>query len=304
MLLLLLALQQPLSARADTLTQVQDAANYDFTLVLPDSGSHLLGQVQTRWHLTSTRPIEVQLDTAMRVVRVLMDGKPDARLARTLYGRDQVTLVIPHEQAPGDTITTMIRYHGYPRAGLVFGKDPEGQAADFADNWPDHAHYWLPVQDVPADKATASFQIEVPEGYQAIANGALERVDTLPRGRTVWHYRIAEPIPVYTMVVGVARFTVTSLPDAACAVRCVPMALWTFSRDSAWAGQGPFRRAGDMVDYFSTLIGPFPYERLSHVESATRFGGMENSTAIFYPEKAYLDHKLTEETVAHETAHQ
>lgn len=304
MLLLLLALQQPLSARADTLKAVQDAVDYDFTLVLPDTGSHLLGQVQTRWHLTSTGPIEIQLDTAMRVVRVLMDGTVDARLARTLYGRDQVTLVIPHERAPGDTITTAIRYHGYPREGLVFSTDPSGNPAAFADNWPDHAHYWLPVQDVPGDKATASFHVEVPAGYQAIANGVLQRIDTLPRGRTVWHYRVDEPIPVYTMVVGVARFAVTNLPDAACSVRCVPLALWTFPGDSAWAGEGPFRRAGDMVSYYSSLIGPFPYERLSHVASATRFGGMENSTAIFYPEKDYHDRKLAEDVVAHETAHQ
>ena len=304
MLLLLLALQQPLSARPDTLKPVQDAVDYDFTLVLPDTGNHLLGQVQTRWMLTSTRPIEIQLDTAMRVVRVLMNGVPDARLARSLYARDQGTVVIPHERAPGDTLTTAIRYLGAPRAGLVFGMDPSGQPAVFADNWPDHAHYWIPVQDVPSDKATASFHIEVPEGYQAIANGNLQHVDTLPRGRTVWHYRIAQPIPVYTMVVGVARFAVTTLPDAACDVRCVPMALWTFPGDSAWAGQGPFRRAGEIVSYFSSLIGPFPYERLSHVQSATRFGGMENSTAIFYPEQAYLDRKLDEETVAHETAHQ
>ncbi len=173
MLLLLLALQQPLSAQPDTLKPVQDAVDYDFTLVLPDTGNHLLGQVQTRWMLTSTRPIEVQLDTAMRVVRVLMNGIPDARLARSLYARDQGMVVIPHERAPGDTLTTAIRYLGSPRAGLVFGTDPSGQPAVFADNWPDHAHYWIPVQDVPGDKATASFHIEVPEGYQAIANGTL-----------------------------------------------------------------------------------------------------------------------------------
>jgi len=59
-----------------------------------------------------------------------------------------------------------------------------------------------------------------------------------------------------------------------------------------------------MVDYFSRTFGPFPFERLSHVESTTRYGGMENSTAIFYPEKAYAGKKVSEGTVAHETAHQ
>jgi hypothetical protein len=59
-----------------------------------------------------------------------------------------------------------------------------------------------------------------------------------------------------------------------------------------------------MVDYFSALIGPFPYDRLAHVQSTTIFGGAENPTAIFYDEKAYRNQRLGEQTVAHETAHQ
>jgi aminopeptidase N len=59
-----------------------------------------------------------------------------------------------------------------------------------------------------------------------------------------------------------------------------------------------------MVDYFSGLVGPFPYPSLAHVQSSTIFGGMENATAIFYDEKAYATQRLGEGTVAHETAHQ
>lgn len=304
--LLLLALQQPsaLAARTDTLKPEHDALDYDIQLVLPDTGGHIVGQVQTRWRIGSTEPIHVELDTAFRVVRVLMDGEAQTRLSRTLYGRDEAVVLVPHQRQAGDTLTTMIRYHGYPHDGLLIGKNGRGDRTMFADNWPDRAHYWLPVQDIPSDKATATFHVEVPAGYSAIADGTLQSVDTLTRGRTVWHYRIAEPVPVYTLVVGVAHFAVTRLPDAACAVRCVPLSVWTYPQDSAYAVGGPFWRAGDMVDYFSRTIGAFPFERLSHVESTTRYGGMENSTAIFYPEKAYGEAKLSEETVAHETAHQ
>jgi aminopeptidase N len=130
-------------------------------------------------------------------------------------------------------------------------------------------------------------------------------VDSLPRGATLWSYRIAEPIPVYTMVVGIAKFAVTNLPDAACDVRCVPLAVWTYPADSAYAVDGPFRRAGQMLEVFSSLIGPFPYERLSHVEAGLSFvGGMENASAIFYDDSMYWDRDLSESIVAHETAHQ
>jgi aminopeptidase N len=59
-----------------------------------------------------------------------------------------------------------------------------------------------------------------------------------------------------------------------------------------------------MIDLFGRLFGPFPYPLLRHVETSTIFGGMENSTAIFYDERAWAAHRLGEGTVAHETAHQ
>ncbi len=59
-----------------------------------------------------------------------------------------------------------------------------------------------------------------------------------------------------------------------------------------------------MLDFFSEFVGPFPYDRLSHVQSTTAYGGMENPTAIFYNDAAYGTRRLSELTVAHETAHQ
>jgi len=304
---LLLALQAvpvPLAARGDTIRPLHDALNHDITIVVSDSGTHMLGQVESRWVLRSPLPVELQLDSALRVIRVLMDGKENTRLFRTMYARESGLVIIPHEKQPGDSLTTMIRYHGDVRDGLIIRDNAYGVRTMFADNWPDRAHGWLPVQDEPGDKVTASFHVEVPPGYRVIANGLLRKVDTLPRGRTIWHYRIDEPVPVYTLVFGAAPFAVTPLPSAACDVKCVPLSVWTYPQDSAWAVDGPFRHAGDIVAWYSRLIGSFPYEDLAHVESTTRYGGMENASAIFYDEQAYARKRLDEQTVAHETAHQ
>jgi len=59
-----------------------------------------------------------------------------------------------------------------------------------------------------------------------------------------------------------------------------------------------------MIDVFAGLFGRFPYGELRHVQSTTRFGGMENATAIFYDTRAIHEGRLNEATVAHETAHQ
>jgi aminopeptidase N len=293
----------PLAVRPDTTRLPHDVTHYDVTLMLGDTGRHVLGQTDVSWRLASSDPVELRLDSALRVIRVLVNGRENTRLARTMWFRRGEQIAVPHEGRAGDTLSTRVRYRGEVRDGLVFRPGPAGRRV-FADNWPDHAHGWLPVQDHPSDKATVAFHVQVPAGVQVIANGTLEGIDTLPYDQRLWHYRLSEPIPTYSMVIGAGRFAVTSLGDAGCPARCVPVSLWTEPADSARAAAGPFQRAGAMVDYFTRLVGPFPYGSLAHVQAATRFGGMENATAIFYNDSVLHAGRLEERTVAHETAHQ
>jgi aminopeptidase N len=289
---------------ADSVGAVHDALHYDITLVPSDTSTHVLGEVQITWRLRSPAPVTMQLDSSMRVIRILVDGKPNTRLSRTMYGRSEGYIAVPHQKQAGDTLSTRVRYRGYVRDGLIIGNNQYGERSLFADNWPDRAHLWLPSHDQPGDKATVAFHVQVPVDRQVIANGVLEKIDTLPYGNAMWHYRLDSPVPVYTMVAGVARFARTRLPDANCAVKCIPVSVWSYPQDSAFAVNGPFRRAGEILEYFSGLVGDFPYPSLAHVESKTRFGGMENATAIFYDEKRYASKTLSEVTVAHEIAHQ
>src|SRR3954471_2770344 len=303
-ILLLLQTPSPLAARADTIHPVHDALHYDITLVPSDTGYHVLAEVQTTWRLRSPEPVEMELDSSMRVVRVLVDGKPNTRLSRTLYARSEGEIDVPHEKSAGDTLTTRVRYHGQVRDGLIIGANQYGARTIFADNWPDRAHRWLASQDHPSDKATVAFHVQTSVNDQVIANGVLEKIDTLAYGHVVWHYRMDRPIPVYTMVVGIGRLARTRLPDGDCQQNCIPITVWTYPEDSAYAVNDAFRRAAAILRYYSDLVGPFPYGSLAHVESSTRFGGMENSTAIFYDEKRYRQRNLGEPVVAHETAHQ
>lgn len=306
MLALLLALQAPLAATADTLRPRHDALQHDLTILVGDTGQHIVGIAQTTWRLLSSDPVEVQLDSSFRVVRVLTDGEGERRMARITFAvLPAGGVYIPHKKQAGDTLHTAIRYHGPVREGLIIRVDSAtGRRTIFADNWPDRAHHWFPVEDHPSDKAPVDLHIEVPPGYQVVANGTRTRVDTLPRGRTLWHFSMKRPIPPYGIVFGATDFARVTLPEAGCAVHCVPLEVWTYPPDSAWAVDSLFRRAGDMVDFFSAYIGPFPYDRLAHVESTTRFGGVENPGAIFYNARAYASRRLRELTVAHETAHQ
>jgi aminopeptidase N len=302
----LFALQSSLAVTPDTLRPRHDALNHDVSIVISDTGTHILGVMQTTWRLRSNEPVEVQFDSVYRVVRVLTDGEGERRLARITFAVNPGGGVyIPHKKQAGDTLVTAIRYHGIPRDGLTVRLDSAtGRRTFFADNWPDRAHKWIPLEDHPSDKATVAMHIEVPAGMKVVATGVLQKIDSLPRGRTVWHFKLNQRISPYGIVFGAGPLVTTTVGESGCKVKCVPQAVVTYPEDSARAMQTAFPRVGNMMDYFSGLIGPFPYDRLSHVQSTTMFGGMENPTAIFYSANAIATGKLSEETVAHEMAHQ
>lgn len=297
MLTLLMALQiAPLDPGGPA--PLHDALHYRIVVALPDTGRTLEGRVTATWLLRGSGPLQIDLDSTMVVTRATIGDTRDI-----IWDRDANAVIIHHGGERGDTVYTSIYYRGEVRDGLII-EHPGGPSRYFADNWPNRARRWFPAQDHPSDKATVTFVVDAAASVDVIANGSLASVDTLETGRVRWTYRESEAIPVYAMVVGATEFSVTSLPEAACAHKCVSLSVWTYPADSAWAVSGPFRRVGNMVDYFSDLIGPFPYGSLAHVQSSTIFGGMENATAIFYSSEAIGERRLSEETVAHETAHQ
>ncbi len=59
-----------------------------------------------------------------------------------------------------------------------------------------------------------------------------------------------------------------------------------------------------MLDFYAEMFGPYPYEKLAHVQSSTQFGGMENSSAIFYAMGSWAEERMSEGVIAHETVHQ
>ncbi len=309
-LLLMLQAANPLAAADDPTRAGEDILHYTIVLSLDDGTGVIASQTTIRYVLRSTGPLVLDFDDAMPVDSVTGPGGliPKARAAsgeaaagwELLQRGGGWILVVPVRGSPGDTLEVTVFYRGRPRDGLVARPNHYGAPTVFADNWPDRAHYWFPCNDHPSDKATVAFAVEVPAGWRAVANGGLEGVDTLREGRNRWRWRTSRPIPTYTMVVGAGRLSVTSLPSSS----GIPQSVWSFPQDSAFAVNGPFRRASAMVDVYARLVGPFPYAKLAHVESSTRFGGMENSSAIFYAEAPYVQRTMTEEVVAHETVHQ
>ena len=286
-----------LTATAPLAAQRHDALHYNISLTLPATDSVFTARVETRWRLTGPGPIILDLDSALTITAATVDRRP------VRWSRRGHTVVLPVTGVAGREVTTALSYEGVPRDGLIIRGSDTGRTI-FADNWPDRARRWLASHDHPRDKASVSWGIRAPAGFAVLATGSLVGVDTLPEGGLRHRFRNPEPVPVYTMVVGMDILTTTPLSPLPCDTPCVPVTLWTRPEDTRRAIEGPFARAAEMVPAFERMFGPFPYRELRHVQSTTRFGGMENATAIFYNGSAIAEARMSESTVAHETAHQ
>jgi aminopeptidase N len=278
-----------------------DALRYDITLVPSDTGTHLLGEVETSWRLASSDPVSVQLDSSMRVVRVLIDGRPNTRISRTMYGRSEDDVLVPHQKRAGDSITTRVRYHGLARAGAKVGVNRRGERAFFATGRGDGARFWLPVpQQTSLDRAAAAFRIQAPVAHRAIAAGSLEKVDTLPYGHAVWHYRMDAPAPIASLAAATGPYEVRSLMPGRCGDRCPAVEVWSYPGGGELGGLG---RAGEMVEFFAARAGPYPYGRLALVE--TPAGSAAAAPGIvFHPEGSPADGGTADSILALETARQ
>jgi len=291
-----------------------DALHYDIAITLPSTGDVVRGRARIDVEMVAPGGDTLRLDLVGLRVASARIGVREAPSVETDFrvGGGRVNLPVPVAAQVGDTLHVDIDYEGTPDDGLIIRQNVHGQRSAFADDWPDRARFWFPGIDHPSDKATVSFEVRAPDGWKVVSNGA--RSDGAPAGRPpadrVWRFSVSVPIPTYTMVVGAADFAVGTVdacanggPSETRPDRCVPVTYWSFPQDSAKAAR-VFRRAGDMVAYYSRTFGPFPYAKLAHVQSATRFGGMENVGAIFYSEEALANGSLDEVTVAHETTHQ
>ncbi|MGH7668957.1 MAG: M1 family metallopeptidase [Gemmatimonadaceae bacterium] len=284
-----------------------DVLHYRFALTLPDSGHHVAGVA------TITVARRGPADTlALDLVGLSVDSvQVDGRLAAARRTADRIFVPLP--AGAHDTLRVDVAYGGVPDDGLIIRRDSAGRWTYFGDNWPNRARHWLPTVDYPSDKATVSWWVSAPALETVVGNGtrtAQSAVAPLDRGgvpRRVTEWNEIRPISTYLMVIAAAPLVETSLGETACGfgsvARCVPQMVYTGPEQANYM-PGPFRAAAGIVTYFSELIAPFPFERLAHLQSSTRFGGMENATEIFYSDRAFRRHTMNDGLISHETAHQ
>lgn len=243
----------------------------------------------------------------MPIDAVTLDGAP-ARFERQ---PDLLEITLKQPANRGEKHSLLITYHGKPKDGLIFASDRDGHPSITGDNWPNRVHHWIPCLDHPSAKATVSFTVAAPSRELVVANGKPLTMTRNGSALSVWKFEETKPIPAYCMVIAVSEGAKIDADENSVA----PLSFYVPHKDAAYALKG-FAPAAPAMAYFSQTIAPYPYEKLALIIGATRFGGMENSSAIVFPNTLFEprgNDKVSqrfdipmriEDVVAHEIAHQ
>lgn len=273
-----------------------DILHYRIQLDIGETGKAIRGETTILAEMLAGDRDVLPLDLgSLTVDRVTVNGNSAAFVHR----ENRLNITIEESYAEGDTVAVTVSYRGEPVDGLFIQANKFGDRSVFADNWPNRARHWFPGVDHPYDKATVEFIVTAPAAYDIVANGRLLETTTVSPERKRTHWKTDAPIPTYCMVVGAARFSIVR-PGA---WQGIPVSYYLFPGDRD-AGTKDFSRSTDMLAFYTGLIGPYPYAKLALVQSSTRFGGMENASAIFFSEHSITGTKRNEAVVAHEIAHQ
>jgi len=256
--------------------------------------------------LKPTRVIDLDFGE-LTVERVTLDSQP----LKFTHETGKLLVDLPGPAKAGDSIGLTVDYHGKPKDGLVLTADKDGHPAAVGDNWPNRVHHWIPSFDHPSAKATVTFNITAPAGQEVVANGRLDHVETTANGQRTWTYTESAPIPPYCMIIAVGQFA--RVEPVLRALTPLSYYVPLSERDLAQKGFSP---AAPAVEFFTQNVARYPYEKLALIVGATRFGGMENSSAIVFTSslfsrparvgmsKVYGIPAGNVNVIAHEIAHQ
>jgi aminopeptidase N len=279
-----------------------DIIHYDFSISISDTSDVVYGQAEINVNFSgSVKTLEFDLKNlgtdgkGMSVQRISFDkGR-----VKWQHTGDKILITFDDPVKAGTSGTFNIDYYGVPADGLIISKNKFGDRTFFADNWPDRAHNWIPCVDHPYDKATVDFNITAPDHYEVVGNGFLAEESCMPQHTKLTHWKEDVPLATKVMAIGAAPFASRLEGN----INGVPVWSWVFTENRK-EGFYDYSVAVKPLAFYTTLIGPYSYEKLADVQSKTIFGGLENAGCIFYSENSVTGQGKAEDLIAHEIAHQ
>jgi aminopeptidase N len=232
-----------------------DVEHYTLTLRY-DTARHEIAATDHLDMVMTTDRATFTLDSAGPVVSaVSVDG-----VAATFIADPPELRITPVSKlASGQHVAVDVTYALTPASAPSAAGGPVGwfptPGGSYVLNEPEGAHTWMPCDDHPSDKATFRFELTVPSGVTAVANGAL--VDhTSSVSSDTWIWQEDRPMATYLIQLLTGDY---ELVDG---VGPNGLPLLSAVLHSDRETMQPFLDViGDQIDFFDDYFGRYPLDR-------------------------------------------
>ncbi|MBN1543067.1 hypothetical protein JW992_13075 [candidate division KSB1 bacterium] len=280
-----------------------DVLHYDIVLDLDFSRQQIDGQVEILLLPPADTNISLGFDLIdMRVDSVRMEDR------RVPFYRTATRVEIDYPANLSDTLRVQIYYGGKPQNsgfGGFFWRGEYaftiGEAINRAD--PSALKYWVPSNDRPDDKATCTFELRVPTGLTAIANGSLVAVAE-EASQSIFSYRESHPIATYLIAIAVGPYEVLCDEVLSINGELLPLSYYLFPADVEKARVDWLPVVPKMMLWLETQFGAYPFSGYAMVQVPSFGGAMEHQQISFFSSSLLTGDGRFESIVLHELAHQ
>jgi len=251
----------------------------------------------------------VELDRNLRVREIAVDG---VALTRGSWSNPEGRLFIPLAKplSAGDTATVRIRYGGKPHVakrspwdgGFTWAKTPSGQPWIATAVQGEGCDLFWPCIDHPlGEPKQMDLHITVPAPLVAAMNGVAIRMDEKDGWRT-YHWRTRNP-NTYAIALNIAPYELVSMEYKSRFGNTIPFRFYHLP-GNARKVQELMAELSQMLDFFESTIGPYPFadEKLGIAE--TPHLGMEHQTINAYGNKFAKTPEGYDWLLQHELSHE
>lgn len=283
-----------------------DVQRYTLDLDIDPAAQIVSGAATARILVTAASISEVVLDLYNNMI--VAQVKRDSMTVSFTHTNNLVTVQLDRSFAAGETLSVSVAYSGHPLdigfSSFSFGTHGSGAVIIASLSEPYYARTWWPCKDVPDDKATAELLITVPDTLVVASNGLLQGVTNHGDGTHTYRWVEQYPISTYLISVAISNYEIFSDQYHYSPTDSMEVTYFVFPEHRT-AAENDFDVTVDMIEYFSSVFGLYPFidEKYGMAEFL-RGGAMEHQTCTSYGNVLITGDHRYDWINAHELAHQ
>ncbi len=266
---------------APVVTAAESAHSYNvlsylIKLNLPMTSRYLEGAVTISMRSNENNLTRVDLHLlGLHVDSVKVDRQP----ATYIHNYETLWVNLPTPHNIGDSFDIMVGYSDSTTGQMGYVFYEGNPSISYTLGCPFSTREWMPCWDRLADKADhgVEFFITVPESFTVCATGRFIG-KTIIQGKAIYHWKHNYPIAPYLIHFASSIFATYSdwfRPSPAESIEIK----YYFWPDDSIAARNAFSLTTDMMKFYDSLFGDYPFERYGmDVAQPFFYGGMEHQT--------------------------